>query len=385
MPRTSATVLFGAFALLSGCAEEQKEGHVDAVRQAANLNIEFDYAAPTAMLSALERPSLSDSQINDLLRLRGVRAVVENATRFVPKLGEASFRAEMKAVARGEGDDVEEPNFRLEEVKEESEDLRSFINEIKGLLAQNRAKDPATRARATTELRRYWPDGGGEPAAKAYLITGGVSDGFVFNNDPENGLFAKLEAADGDVAGLMLNLTHEYFHVLQKVAGNKVPEWRAFNADEKSVPEPQRLVMTLMLEGLGTLATDATRAKGKGPYMSMWRGRALHNQKPKRIVENFALMDQLLAGLRGGKMTWENAYEKGFTTSGDIEGGQLYFVGYQMGKEFERYEGPQRIRRAFSEDPMLFFRDYITLYRKQPEIKGRFSPETEAFILQQTS
>ena len=36
--------------------------------------------------------------------------------------------------------------------------------------------------------------------------------------------------------------------------------------------------------------------------------------------------------------------------------------------------------RLFERPPVEFFRQYVQLYREHPDIVGRFSPTTEAFL-----
>jgi hypothetical protein len=76
-------------------------------------------------------------------------------------------------------------------------------------------------------------------------------------------------------------------------------------------------------------------------------------------------------------MSWDEAYRKGF--SGDNDD-RFYFVGYEMAKALERYCGRGCIGGLFKRPPVEFFRRYVELYAKHPEIKGRFSRETEEFI-----
>jgi hypothetical protein len=112
--------------------------------------------------------------------------------------------------------------------------------------------------------------------------------------------------------------------------------------------------------------------------MESARQRYRRNGEPKRIAQNFARFDAVLIRLREGRMTWEKAYLEGFTSDNDAS---FYFVGYEMTKGLERYCGRECIARLFKEPPVEFFRRYIALYRAHPEIKGRFSPETETFIV----
>jgi hypothetical protein len=86
----------------------------------------------------------------------------------------------------------------------------------------------------------------------------------------------------------------------------------------------------------------------------------------------------VLSDLRAQRLSWEDAYEKGFSTSGGDAA--FYFVGYEMAKAIERYCGSACIARLFEQPPIEFFRQYIALYKRHSDIPGRFSAETEAFL-----
>jgi hypothetical protein len=85
----------------------------------------------------------------------------------------------------------------------------------------------------------------------------------------------------------------------------------------------------------------------------------------------------MLKEILEGRTTWEVLSREGFSRDNDD---RFYFVGYEMAKALERYRGRGHIGRLFSRPPVEFFRSYIALYRRHPEIRGRFSRETETFI-----
>ena len=92
-------------------------------------------------------------------------------------------------------------------------------------------------------------------------------------------------------------------------------------------------------------------------------------------AENFALFDHVLAQLQSGKITWEEAYRRGFSHSREDEE-RFYFVGYEMAAAIERYDGASAIGALFEKPPLAFFRRYLALCRQHPELPGRFSEAT---------
>ena len=110
--------------------------------------------------------------------------------------------------------------------------------------------------------------------------------------------------------------------------------------------------------------------------MEQSRERYRRNGQPARIAENFAAFDSVVAGLRSGRMTWDEA---GVNFSGARDA-RFYFVGYEMAKAIDRYCGAECISALFDRAPVEFFRQYIALYRAHPQITARFSRETEELI-----
>lgn len=60
---------------------------------------------------------------------------------------------------------------------------------------------------------------------------------------------------------------------------------------------------------------------------------------------------------------------------------RFYFVGYEMAKAIERHCGTACILRLFEQPAVEFFRQYISVYREHPEIRWRFAPETESYLM----
>lgn len=53
------------------------------------VTLQLDYGGAEALMAALHRDSLADADVDSLLRVPGVRAMVSNITRFVPEVGDA--------------------------------------------------------------------------------------------------------------------------------------------------------------------------------------------------------------------------------------------------------------------------------------------------------
>ena len=352
-------------ALLSACAAT-----VGAQEAPAAVRLKLDYAGAETLLNALERPALTDADVDSLLRVAGVRAMVDNVTRFIPGTGVRQFREGVKAFARTKQEPSGTEPFQLSHVWRNRKATRALLREL-------RAREQEFIGQALAKTHRYRPDTG-PLTITAYFVAGGVSDGFVFDSRAEPAFYANLTRSSGDFEGLTWNAAHETFHVMQKAAQRRVPGLVAFADSAEQLSLGMRLLTVTLAEGLANYGADPLRTTGGGSQVEQARKRYLRNLEPKRIAENFALFDSVLVDLRSSRLSWEDAYDRGFSGNSDA---RFYFVGYEMAKAIVQYCGNQCVGRLFSQPPVEFFRQYIALYRAHPEIAARFSRDTEEFIL----
>jgi hypothetical protein len=140
-----------------------------------------------------------------------------------------------------------------------------------------------------------------------------------------------------------------------------------------------RVLAGTLAEGTATLVADPNRVGAPGQGLRSARARYQPGTDPAQMAANFAVFDSVLTQLSVGRLTWAEASGRGFVRSPEDEE-RFYFVGYQMAKALERHCGRECVGSAFTQEPVAFFRRYIALYYEHPEIRWRFSPETEAII-----
>lgn len=332
------------------------------------ITLRLDYAGARALLDALDRDSLSDTDLDNLLRVHGVRAMVDNVTKFNPPIGVQEFRQEIQTFVRTKQRSANGRYFQLDNAWRARDQVRSLIKSI-----NSNEKDIVSRT--LSQLKRYSPNSG-RLSIDVYFVAGGVSDGFLFDKQDRPAFYVNLVRASGDLNGVVSNLAHEAYHVMQKAAQRRAG--LTAEADETlKLPVAERLIAITLSEGIANYVVDPTLSAETGPNMETSRERYRRNAEPARIKENFALFDTVLSDLRSGKQTWEEAYRTGFSGNNDA---RFYFVGYQMAKAIEKHCGRKCIGKLFEKPSVEFFRQYIALYRKHPEITGRFSKDTEAII-----
>lgn len=339
--------------------------------KAGAVTMRFDYGGAIALISALEQPALADADVARLLRVPGVRGMVDNITRFVPSVGVIQFPDNVKAFARKKRRTREDGAFQFSEVWRTRDATRAMIREL-------RARERDIIGQAIAQVNRYRPDTG-PLAVTVHFVAGGVSDGFVFDDRADTAFYINLARSDGDMDGLASNIAHETYHVLQKAAQRRVPGLAVFADSSERQAAPLRLLTVTLAEGVANYVVDPTKSEATGKQIQQSRDRYRKNAEPPRIRENFALFDRVLGDLRAQRLPWEDAYDQGFSTSGGGDA-RFYFVGYEMAKVIEHYCGAKCIARLFEQPPIEFFRQYIALYKQHPEIPGRFAAGTEAFL-----
>ena len=333
------------------------------------VTLQFDYAGAEAMLDALEADSLSDADIDRMLAVAGVRAVLDNVTRFIPDIGITEFRAAMKAFAPERTSSPDNRAFQIAETWERRARIRALLGAL-------RADEDEMMRRTLAVLEPYKPNTG-SLAIQVYFVAGGVSDGFVFDDRPEPALYANLTRAIGDLDGALVNMTHEAYHVMQKAAQRRAPGLATVADDLEGVPPVERFFAVTLLEGTASYVVDPRAFPGSGENIEATRERYHRNLEPQRIAENFALFDAILADLQDARITWDEAYERGFAGHNDA---RMYFVGYELTKAMVLHCGAECLRRSFERPPIEFFRQYVALAQEHAELR-RFAPQSERLIL----
>lgn len=331
------------------------------------IALRFDYAGARAVLAVLETKDPTRARIDRVVAVEGVRAMITNTIKYLPDNDIAGFSAAVRQVAATGKEST--GDYQLD-------DVWAHRAQIQQLLAALQADRRPMTAQITARLLHYAPTAK-NVTITVHFVAGGVSDGFLLDDDPNLEFFVALGKGEQDIPGLKLDITHEAFHAVQKALGRKHRGMAGCVNDPNAGALPERLICTTLLEGTASFVADATKSRGRGPYIDMWRSRYERNLRPNALGLDFALLDRLLAGLQDGTITWKDAYAKAFTPP-NTPG---YFVGYEMARAIARYDGPAAIGALFEAPPTAFFREYIRLCRRHPGPRFRFSPQTEQYIL----
>src|SRR4051812_3272447 len=66
------------------------------IRPSNRFSLRMNYEGAEALLAVLEQRTVTDADIDKLLAIRGVRAMVDNTTKYIPGDTRATFRAAIK-------------------------------------------------------------------------------------------------------------------------------------------------------------------------------------------------------------------------------------------------------------------------------------------------
>lgn len=324
------------------------------------------------MIDAVERPALTSADVEAILAVPAVEALVSKTGTFVPTATRQQFIADLVSFSRNRTEG--EGNFALQSVFDNRASVRA-------LLATLSAEQPALRSRMLARLARYAPLS--PPVAMTvHYVAGGLSDGFVLDDRPEPDLYVALDKASGDPVGVEQNMSHELYHSLQKASASRTPAARDFLASVAHQPPISRFLATTLWEGTANLAADARRMPAGGEYMKMWRERYDVQLAPAKLSASFADFGKTLAALQAGTMDFDAANRRGFY--GGDNGSPYYFVGMIMAEALIAARGRNYVDEMFTRPPAQFFRDYLAVARARPDLPG-FGAAAEAALLAQPS
>lgn len=311
-----------------------------AVAQAApaGIRFEFDSAAVQDFLRAVDRTPLEDAELAAIVARPGAVGMVRNTIKYLPDSPRDGYRAALREIAAG-GALTSDP-YQLADAVRTAATIRALVAAVE--------RDKAAMGgRIARRLAPHWP-GQPELTIRVRLVVGGVSDGFVLDGDTSPQFFVALDKAGGDIAGLEQNIAHESVHVLQRQLALRHCPMRPTG---EQLPVEARFLQDVYLEGVANYIADPADVSGTGEYIDMWRQRYARNGTPARMRENAWLFDALLAGLRGGELSWETASKIGFY--GSMES-RLYFHGRELARKHALADA-RLLSPGFTCKPEAFF------------------------------
>jgi hypothetical protein len=330
------------------------------------IKITLDFESPQIIVGLLGGKHVTDAQLKQAAEAFGSKQLIVKVNGY-SGAGEDVFKNTLKELIETgniKGNDIY--NWKL--VKANLLAIKSLINKI----ALN---EKPFVADVTQIIETYTPPNISADV-KACFLVGGGSLGFV--NGGDNTFNVALQTIGNDYDGLKYLMAHELYHSIQD-AGQSMRK----QSKEKNIPyfvqASYALAYNAWNEGTANLVGDFTKLKTAGPFTTLQLKQFSKNTKRKR--QNFYLLEVLLykAYTDTASHNYDQLYNIAFTTGYDEAG---YFVGYEIAKKIEKYEGAISIGRILTDDPLVSFEKYIKLYKAHPEDETfiRFEASTEEII-----
>nr|WP_294942923.1 DUF5700 domain-containing putative Zn-dependent protease [uncultured Mucilaginibacter sp.] len=330
------------------------------------VKVTLDFESARIITGLMAGKTVTDAQLNQAAETFGSKQLIIKVKGY-SGAGEDVFKRTLKElIETGSIKGEDKYNWKL---------VKSNLAPIQHLIRKIEANQQTFITDITKIISNYTP-GGVTADVRACFLVGGGSLGFV--NDGYNSFNVALQKVGDDYEGLKYLVAHELYHSIQEAAQNSRKRTK-----DKSMPYYAQasygLTYNVWNEGTANLVGDFTKLNNAGPFTKVQLEEIRKNKNRKR--QNFFLFETLLykAFTDTATHNYEQLYNIAFTTGFDETG---YFVGYEMAKKIEQYDGATGIADILLKDPLVFFEEYIKLYKehKDDEAFVRFDAATEAII-----
>jgi len=324
------------------------------------VDLVFHFETARRLIGLFDRSTISDEDLEGVLRFEDVRAIIRQAARFDSRATDQEFKRSLRAAV--EGRELRDDLFQFQTVRARLAAIRTLLRRLQdSTQSLSRQVSDRIRAYSPRELNLQ---------AEVHFVLGGSSDGWV---PQPRSFYVALQYFEGDYEGLTLIMAHELFHVAQ----SEFMVEAASSGESRAVINAKNLLQQTIGEGTASMVGDPLRVSGGGSYVAWFRGKFERNLA--RIESNVALFDVLLYRLyHDPDADYQAVYKLGFSGTWDSP---LYFVGYRIGRMIEKYDGRDALTDLLQRPPTAFFLRYIALYRshQDPDLV-RFSKETEEIL-----
>jgi hypothetical protein len=331
--------------LLAACLASLLAAPLFAVQNPANIRLTIDATGVSEIVALVQAKDTSTRSLERVMALPQVQAVISKVQSFNPKLTAAEYRAGLEGLIRGT---VPTPDpFQFARVQQRLPQVREMLARI--------GRDRKAFEEGMIAMMTPYAPAGLDFEAQVIMVLGGTSDGWVPGG---NSFYTAVDMLSGDYAGAVLISAHELYHIAQ---GEFMPPLtRSENVTRENVLS---ILRNTIVEGSATLMADPLKVTDGGSWITWFQGKYRNNIN--WIEQNFALFETLLyRASRDPEVDAGKLYMIGFS---GIYGSPLYFVGYRMGQQIEKYDGRDSLVRLYQHPVPEFFRRYLALVEAHPE------------------
>lgn len=343
------------FALLLFCADCFSS-------TAQDLKISLDLSNAVSTLDLLTKKNINDKEFDDLLALRGTKALLEKVKSAPDTLRSALWKAiRDQPVSDGE------KRFQFRYISRNVDSLQFFITELS---KQQKMIETSIRK----ALLPYVPKGR-NMAVTIYGTLGGFSMGYTLGGD--SSFFLGLHFFRNDLAALIENCKHELFHNIQAALYNSQAVNDELEKKSKRAAVVHAFAGYLFKEGSAEYMADMTKLERTPKIKELVAHAEVNNY---RAADVFYLFEHLMIDAYQNQETFDlnKTYSILFDWNWNNPG---YYLGYQMMKSLAAAKGPEQLKLYLAADPTLFILDYIELSKTRKDLAPfAFSKEFETII-----
>ena len=160
------------------------------------VDLVFHFETARRLIGLFDRSTISDEDLEGVLRFEDVRAIIRQAARFDSRATDQEFKRSLRAAV--EGRELRDDLFQFQTVRARLAAIRTLLRRLQdSTQSLSRQVSDRIRAYSPRELNLQ---------AEVHFVLGGSSDGWV---PQPRSFYVALQYFEGDYEGLTLIMAHE--------------------------------------------------------------------------------------------------------------------------------------------------------------------------------
>ncbi|MFT4114337.1 DUF5700 domain-containing putative Zn-dependent protease [Silvibacterium sp.] len=324
---------------------------LSASAQAAGVKVDVDSRAASAVLDALQNPSLTHEQSLRIAALPGNQGIIRKNREFKIDATTQNFADALYngAHALPPANDQQESYF-FDKVKPRARQIQALLHAI--------VADPtAFQQQIQKRIAAYSP-ADAHATLTGYIIAGGDGTGYAFGGQD---FYLNLGNIEEFVYAQYVT-EHELYHAVQGTYAGKrgvpsdLPSLEGMEAAEQACVKTRQLLANLYEEGSATYVGDISLLEqshseaGRRQFGDITEG--VHH-----IGTSASLLEMSVSALNAPHpMPLDDVYAVGFYGHG-----LLYDIGYVMARDIVAQDGPEGLTKLLETSPGAFITTYTEL------------------------
>jgi hypothetical protein len=318
--------------------------------QAQQISIQFDFSNATTTLRLLQKSTLTEADVTELLSLPGTKALLQKI-----KSHPDTARTALTRVIQGLPSTQQGQNFGYRRIKRDMDSLQLFISTLE--------QQKQSIANVVTQALIPYVPAGKTMNITVYGTLGGYSSAYTLGNDSH--FYLGLQFYKNDVTGVVESCKHELFHNLQAASYNSNSVKNYVSSKDKGLGYAYSLLNYLFKEGSAEYIADLRKTASVSPYVKeLWEHMAVNED---RTADAFYLVERTIldAAQNSSTIDFNKTYNLLFSWQWNNPG---YFVGYSMTKSLTAACGETILKKYLATDPVQFVLDYIELTKTRKDL-----------------